>query len=114
MAMHAIPTIMDAVSKKVVRGDMIALLPQLPKKRIPLVAGLDLSATGCAGEPQPSTKRCALRHCRVDLDQHRYFGTAVHQNNSPAFNLAATSTVLTVSEAEAQTVGMERREERRN
>ncbi len=30
-----------------------------------------------------------------------------------AFNLAATSTVLTVSEAEAQTVGMERRHERR-
>jgi hypothetical protein len=30
-----------------------------------------------------------------------------------AFNLAATSAVLTVSEAEAQTVGMERRHERR-
>jgi hypothetical protein len=30
-----------------------------------------------------------------------------------AFNLAASSTVLTVSEAEAQTVGMERRHERR-
>jgi hypothetical protein len=30
-----------------------------------------------------------------------------------AFNLAASSTVLTVSEADAQTVGMERRHERR-
>ncbi len=30
-----------------------------------------------------------------------------------AFNLAAPSTVLTVSEAEAQTAGMERRQERR-
>jgi hypothetical protein len=30
-----------------------------------------------------------------------------------AFNLAASSTLLTVSEAEAQTVGMERRHERR-
>jgi hypothetical protein len=41
MAMHAMPTITEAANEKIVRRDMVTVLPRLPKKPIPPVAGLE-------------------------------------------------------------------------
>jgi hypothetical protein len=73
MAMHAMPTIAEAANEKIVRYDMFTVLPGLPKKPIPPVAGLE---NELRQEPQPAAERCALCQCLVDLDQLRHLGTA--------------------------------------
>jgi hypothetical protein len=47
------PMMTDAANEKIVRRDMITVLPGLPKKRI-APAPLDDFGTSCAREPQPS------------------------------------------------------------
>jgi hypothetical protein len=50
VAMHPMPMMTDAANEKIVRRDMITVLPRLPKKRIspaPWRFG-----TNCAREPQ--------------------------------------------------------------
>jgi hypothetical protein len=72
--MHPMPMMIDAANEKIVRRDMITILPRLPKKRIP-PAPRDLeqiAQESCNLPPQ----HCALRHGFVDLDQPRHLGTA--------------------------------------
>jgi hypothetical protein len=59
----------DAANEKIVRRDMIAVLPRLPKKRIPRAPRqtiLEQVAPESRNLPQ---QRCARRPCFVDLDQ---------------------------------------------
>ena len=52
--MHPMPMMTDAANEKIVRCDMITVLPRLPKKRIPPAGALDDFGTSCAREPQPA------------------------------------------------------------
>jgi len=55
MAMHAMPIITDANNEKIVRRDMITVLPCTVAEKPYSSDRLDDPGTSCAGEPQPAT-----------------------------------------------------------
>jgi hypothetical protein len=55
MAMHAMPMIADANNEKIVRRDMITVLPCTVAEEPNSSDRLDDPGTSCAGEPQPAT-----------------------------------------------------------
>jgi hypothetical protein len=57
--MHPMPMMTDAANEKIVRRDMITVLPRLPKKRVP-AAPLDDFGTSCAKAPQPASTALRL------------------------------------------------------
>jgi hypothetical protein len=72
MVMHATPMIAEAANEKMVRRDMVTVLPRLPKS---LFLQSPDRRTSCAREPQPAAQRRALCQCLVDLDQQSHLGT---------------------------------------
>jgi hypothetical protein len=72
--MHPMPMMTDAANEKIVRRDMITVLPRLPKTRIP-PAPSDLEQIAPESRNLPP-QHCALCHGFVDLDQPRHLGTA--------------------------------------
>jgi hypothetical protein len=88
MAVQAIPTMMDAANKKMVRRNMIAVLSAIAEKRIPLLAGMILEQVALGSRNlAPSVIPCVIASL-IYINSHSGTGciTTLHQTRMRSFD----------------------------